>query len=1026
MSTQPVSRVEGSLPEFKIGDYYESLVHMKTEFYEDDPDHTLKPGDLVVIVELNEGSGKLGYRRGEVQWTTTMESFADRFRFAPDGLQRRMRDMMTLHAENVAADVDPAKLQEGLLAFNPHVEPTVEPSAEENVGEEDGTGLVPTAMQRARQVTDASRQNLAGFQGDIRKFTHAMERRTKAIAAIMSEQTAVVAAKAEELERLANLANGAVAAMDVYLGVGEERHRVKKGRPAPADEKIVIRQLVLAMDEESAIAADKGGMDFQQVGEFLKWIKNPAHLQQVLPEQKGIVALRPRRHNKSYGDPWTEMRAEKANARTYWLLRNGENVWVVTNTLNVGFHIIPLLNEYDQIFTRDDPSSSFRSRAAKKPIRPGDDEWMDAMRKADDRKRHYMKILLFLQHLLDHTVVFLPKPEGGINLMSERLHEKWVHYVYDAEPSRLLPTGRPSYTAWMADLMARLDVGMRVIRGYHSDYYDDCDPKYQRVRPVNGPHPKRDQIYTIEKRENEKTLVFYFERGDVVRRGGWGGSYGPAKNRASYRVFKSDKHILNFDLATVYDMRFYLSDRVNRHEYASMFPTLQLAIKMKEQEAKEERPFIRMMVGALMRDFGVGKAEAEAAVDDLVDWWKFKNRTHRALKKDDKLATRMILDEYGQRKEKDKIRATLDHDAVLKAILARHPDAVYIGHKTDYDYVAIVPHNEYDYFVREQTWRARDAAEPAVVLTEDRQWRGVDNRYRRWMEVYSTERWAKWPKNLRVETIPTDPELQEIVRQALEQLPEIYADDKQVDEPIALALSLSEDQHVSLWVQRRKFVVPRRYLTSRLQKMGEYGIIGIGWERGENGAVNITIGRRSTYSFSQKKKPWERDWYDAKVRTLWVNQKAVAAIFADVERVKRFLREQRPYTLTDWKIDREIRQKALEVVKERAWVAFKAEHGDDRELFEADNKNTKWGELVPYKTLNRLQEPVAYLVERDVDLTGWTLRKVGEQARAYGWKGEFPEDPIVPLDFEIPDGSPEPTDMADDVEFDDDRFGGYF
>jgi len=46
------------------------------------------------------------------------------------------------------------------------------------------------------------------------------------------------------------------------------------------------------MDEETTLYTEEGGIDFKNLDAFDKWLCEPKHLQQILPETKGIIALR--------------------------------------------------------------------------------------------------------------------------------------------------------------------------------------------------------------------------------------------------------------------------------------------------------------------------------------------------------------------------------------------------------------------------------------------------------------------------------------------------------------------------------------------------------------------------------------------------------------------------------------------------------------------------------------------------------------------------------------------------------------
>jgi len=62
------------------------------------------------------------------------------------------------------------------------------------------------------------------------------------------------------------------------------------------------------------VAAEAGGIDASDVEAFDAWVTaDPAHLDQVLPEPRGVVALMPRVTDIDYGDPWTNTRMSEAN-----------------------------------------------------------------------------------------------------------------------------------------------------------------------------------------------------------------------------------------------------------------------------------------------------------------------------------------------------------------------------------------------------------------------------------------------------------------------------------------------------------------------------------------------------------------------------------------------------------------------------------------------------------------------------------------------------------------------------------------
>jgi hypothetical protein len=91
--------------------------------------------------------------------------------------------------------------------------------------------------------------------------------------------------------------------IELYCGLQEEVHQIAEGKSAGMNEKIAIRQALLFMDEETLFDYESGGMDFKSIKKFDEWVAKPENLNRILPEQKGVVALRVRRHAKNYGTP---------------------------------------------------------------------------------------------------------------------------------------------------------------------------------------------------------------------------------------------------------------------------------------------------------------------------------------------------------------------------------------------------------------------------------------------------------------------------------------------------------------------------------------------------------------------------------------------------------------------------------------------------------------------------------------------------------------------------------------------------
>jgi hypothetical protein len=260
--------------------------------------------------------------------------FRQAFEFVPEGTQERQEQINGLIAEIDNMDKQLGVLDSQAISFTPHVEG-------ENIST--GTSLAHravTSMAQAKVMVATVRNNAMKLKKD-------MVLKSKRLQAIVSEQSKAMQIRVKEMEGVIAKMEEAVWTINLYLGKNEEIHRLTKGQPAPPETKIIIRQSVLFMDEESALFARSDGIDIRQIEDFDNWLlEDPTHLQQVIPDQKGIVALHVRRHGKNYEDPWMNTEMNTANLRwTYFLIKNGDNLYRVYVDIDVGRHLFPTVSE---------------------------------------------------------------------------------------------------------------------------------------------------------------------------------------------------------------------------------------------------------------------------------------------------------------------------------------------------------------------------------------------------------------------------------------------------------------------------------------------------------------------------------------------------------------------------------------------------------------------------------------------------------------------------------------------------------
>ena len=273
---------------------------------------------------------------------------------------------------------------------------------------------------------------------------------------ILAEQQLALELMAGKWQQQLDQMTYAITSINLYLGRDEEIVCIQEGDPALAERPIAIRQTILFMDEETALHVEDGGLDFKTLGDFDQWLCQPENLQQILPEAKGIIALKLRRENKYYANAnvWEQIMLAQANGGTYILVRNGQRLWRIWNDIELPEHLFPTQKEFNDLFL---------DRWSEEPLRPGSRGYQKALQEAAGLQRKYLQAVLLLQGLLDRTQIFKPLPCERVNLLDPNPDANIVQLIRDAE--HLLASGRPAYYDWRKDLNQRLEVGKRIIFG---------------------------------------------------------------------------------------------------------------------------------------------------------------------------------------------------------------------------------------------------------------------------------------------------------------------------------------------------------------------------------------------------------------------------------------------------------------------------------------------------------------------------------------------------------------------------------
>ena len=560
-------------------------------------------------------------------------------------------------------------------------------------------------------------------------------------------------------KELARMAEG-IWTVGLYLGVNETIVPLRGGAPAPFGTPITVRQQVLAMDEECIIAAEDGGIDVRDIEAFDQWIlSSPEHLQQVFPEPKGVVAILPSRQQRNYGDPWMNASMNEANKQTWFLIRNGEKLYrLLADDFNVGPRLIPRSDEFTSYFTKDKWGNA---------IQPGTAAWTEAEEAADAKQRHYMRVALILQGVIERTDAFAPLPAGFSLLTLDAYESGQVVTVSDSE--KVLMSSRKPFFEWLKERNSKLRVGMRVVGSFSGDQFRAANHRegyyrHSRLHPENAEHPPSNTVLYVEQNSRKEMVCRY----DRVTESVWDPetyNFRSAQRRASVVIQSSDRFIIPIDLVTIKEMEDYIAARSERENYLSLVPLLKSAIAAKRDEHEQEAPFRRLIVDTLSLSHELELGEAERAAEELVDWWKFANRHHRPLVNDDpelvSKAMRMITTEYElRRKAADALKGG---EAVVDRVRTLNPDVMAVLRKRDGSVLALVPDAKMYSFTPDKTFfsQYRFVKGELVLLKE---WSTLAPHTLAKMQVlWSNDTWQAWDTSRAVNEVLTGPEIEQAI-----------------------------------------------------------------------------------------------------------------------------------------------------------------------------------------------------------------------------------------------------------------------
>ena len=414
--------------------------------------------------------------------------------------------------------------------------------------------------------------------------------------------------------------------LELFLGIHEEIIELKEGPNAPENTPLTLFQQILYMDEEVGIWNDGEGLDFKSIDKFDEWIIK--EYKRFLHQPKSICVFSVRRKSKDYGDPFINMNFNEENKKTYFLIRNGDQLCRIWSDVTVSQRLFPAQKEYQDLYEEWK-------------------HWSDTVKeKLQNHHESYLFGLLAIQGILERTDVLGTELRKHLNFMRpDGLPDEWLKLIRDDEPEFWLTDGKPSWRDYIKANRATIGIGTRIILSteeYRFRLNSNKDSDDWRAAPFRpGSPPSRSAVYIVDAIEEGK----YHSKLFIIH-------YSPAeywkerKRKVCFRLYGDE--ILNFDKITLEDAEYYESNRLYRKDYISLLPTIHWIKLIRKEEQSLEFEFTKFIAGKLDWD-EFGYPEIRRAID----WWKLKNKWKRDLTVDEAKAVRMILKKLSPKAEEN-------------------------------------------------------------------------------------------------------------------------------------------------------------------------------------------------------------------------------------------------------------------------------------------------------------------------------------------------------------------------------------
>jgi hypothetical protein len=491
-----VEEIDPADDSIELGQWYWVQRVKPVSFYDDETEDWIETTDAwigcVVALGSNyatiQGPGEKEYER------IHLDKFTDRATLEPDAegvlLEKTNRARGKVLA--IMAEINRSMRELGMRPPNAGVltSPTVESQALALLGDVDLSGY-KTALAELKDT------GLPALYKSLKK-AHAK------LAVWMQAPTIPLHAQVSELKETIEVVDDRLLTLDLYAGLSEQVKQIRKGAPAAFDEKLHVYQRMLYMDEECLPFYSGGGMRFNKLAEFDRWLARKEVRNRVLPDPRCVVAFRIRRNMRTWegGDGsfaslaayisfWEEAKLDRY---TFLYVRNGDQLYRINTDFDFGHRLFPCIERDDgeplyaymnhgeirEITTLETPPKLHpnedydadddeldaweRHRGAHwEPFNVSSVYYDDIVAYRDRDIKHFNRVALILQGLFDRSTIL--HPHAPVQLWTNEAFDNAIKLVYDLDRA-IAPADMPDFELYRAEGNAKIVVGTNTIGQY--------------------------------------------------------------------------------------------------------------------------------------------------------------------------------------------------------------------------------------------------------------------------------------------------------------------------------------------------------------------------------------------------------------------------------------------------------------------------------------------------------------------------------------------------------------------------------